>query len=148
MREQHTCSNLLNSFNEMLTSSLGSILFAWESKPDVFLFFYLALTDDSLRPVELLKKMDIPGCAGVFNYFAGSAYHILGESSLSSPNFLNVTVRQPYGVVGLIIPWNVGGQLSFACHEYSSPCVGSGDHVRVQSGSGLDLREHCGPQVI
>ena len=51
--------------------------------------------------------MDIPGCVGVFNYFAGSGYHILGESSLSSPNFLNVTVRQPYGVVGLIIPWNV-----------------------------------------
>ncbi|KIV78619.1 hypothetical protein PV11_06253 [Exophiala sideris] len=51
--------------------------------------------------------MDIPGCAGVFNYFAGSGHHILGESSLNSPNFLNVTIRQPYGVVGLIIPWNV-----------------------------------------
>jgi len=61
----------------------------------------------TLRPIELLKKMDIPACAGVFNYFAGCAYHILGESSLGSPNFLNVTVRQPYGIVGLIIPWNV-----------------------------------------
>jgi acyl-CoA reductase-like NAD-dependent aldehyde dehydrogenase len=60
------------------------------------------------RPVELLKKMDIPGLVGVFNYFAGSGYHILGESSMSSPNFLNVSVRQPFGVVGLIIPWNVG----------------------------------------
>ncbi|KIW95305.1 uncharacterized protein Z519_03889 [Cladophialophora bantiana CBS 173.52] len=59
------------------------------------------------KPVELLKKMDIPACVGVFNYFAGSGYHVLGESSLSSPNFLNVSVRQPYGVVGLIIPWNV-----------------------------------------
>jgi aldehyde dehydrogenase (NAD+) len=51
--------------------------------------------------------MDIPALVGVFNYFAGSGYHVLGESSLSSPNFLNVSVRQPYGVVGLIIPWNV-----------------------------------------
>ncbi|OCT51749.1 Aldehyde dehydrogenase, cytosolic 1 [Cladophialophora carrionii] len=59
------------------------------------------------KPVELLKKMDIPALVGVFNYFAGSGYHIVGESSLSSPNFLNVSVRQPYGVVGLIIPWNV-----------------------------------------
>ncbi len=61
------------------------------------------------RPVELLKKMDIPGCAGVFNYFAGSAYHVLGGSSFNSANFLNVTVRQPYGVVGMITPWNVSG---------------------------------------
>jgi aldehyde dehydrogenase (NAD+) len=59
------------------------------------------------RPVQLLKKMDVPACAGVFNYFAGSAYHVLGESSLNSADFLNVSLRQPYGVVGLIIPWNV-----------------------------------------
>ena len=52
--------------------------------------------------------MDVPACAGVFHYFAGSAFHVLGETSLSSANFLNLTVRQPYGVVGLIIPWNVG----------------------------------------
>lgn len=63
--------------------------------------------------------MDIPGCVGVFNYFAGSAYHILGESSLGSPNFLNVTVRQPYGVVGLIIPWNV--REPFTLENYVEP---------------------------
>lgn len=57
--------------------------------------------------MELLKKLDIPALAGVFSYYAGCAYHVLGESSLNSPNFLNVSVRQPYGVVGLIIPWNV-----------------------------------------
>ena len=51
--------------------------------------------------------MDIPGCAGVLNYFGSAAYHVLGESSLNSQDFLNVSVRQPYGVVGLIIPWNV-----------------------------------------
>jgi len=51
--------------------------------------------------------MDVPACAGVFSYFAGSAYHVLGESSLNSANFLNISVRQPYGVVGLIIPWKV-----------------------------------------
>ncbi|KAF9892273.1 hypothetical protein FE257_002050 [Aspergillus nanangensis] len=58
------------------------------------------------KPVELLKKMDIPAAIGVFNYYAGCAYHVLGESSLNSANFLNISVRQPYGVVGLIIPWN------------------------------------------
>ena len=61
----------------------------------------------SLTPLELLKKMGVPARAGVFNYFAGSAFHILGESSTKSANFLNLTIRQPYGVVRLIIPWNV-----------------------------------------
>lgn len=61
--------------------------------------------------------MDVPALVGVFNYFAGSGYHILGESSLNSPNFLNVSVRQPYGVVGLIIPWNV------STHSLVSPLL-------------------------
>lgn len=60
--------------------------------------------------------MDVPACAGVFSYFAGSALHILGESSLSSSNFLNVTLRQPYGAVGLIIPWNVRSCISLGFH--------------------------------
>lgn len=77
-------------------------------QPDVFPFKSLAY---ATRPVELLKKMDVPGCVGVFRYFAGSAHHILGESTLSSPRFLNVTVRQPYGVAGLIIPWNLRSEL-------------------------------------
>ncbi|KAL3448202.1 aldehyde dehydrogenase domain-containing protein [Aspergillus insuetus] len=54
----------------------------------------------------LLKRMDIPACISVFNYYAGCAYHVLGESSLNSAHSLNISVRQPYGVVGLIIPWN------------------------------------------
>lgn len=51
--------------------------------------------------------MDVPACAGVFAYFAGSASHILGETSLGAANFLNLSIRQAFGVVGLIIPWNV-----------------------------------------
>ena len=59
------------------------------------------------RPVELVKKMDVPACASIFNYYAGAGYHVLGETSLNSTDYLNISVRQPYGVVGLIIPWNV-----------------------------------------
>ncbi|KAF9884703.1 hypothetical protein FE257_001332 [Aspergillus nanangensis] len=59
------------------------------------------------KPLELLKRMDIPACAGIFEYYAGCANHILGETSLGMKSFMNLTVRQPYGVVGLIIPWNV-----------------------------------------
>lgn len=99
------------------------------------------------RPLQLLRKMDIPGCAGVFNYFAGSAFHVLGESSLNSANFLNVTIRQPYGVVALIIPWNVSLLLSLNTSKKLICSLGSYDYVRVQSGPRRGLREHCRPEV-
>ncbi|PYI04683.1 aldehyde dehydrogenase [Aspergillus sclerotiicarbonarius CBS 121057] len=38
--------------------------------------------------------------------FASKALDILGDTSLNTPNFMNMTLRQPYGVCGAIIPWN------------------------------------------
>ena len=40
-----------------------------------------------------------------FNYLSEAAY-ATGTSSLNTPGFMNVSLRQPYGVVGIIIPWN------------------------------------------
>ncbi|OOG00252.1 hypothetical protein ASPCADRAFT_511317 [Aspergillus carbonarius ITEM 5010] len=38
--------------------------------------------------------------------FAAKALDITGDSSLNTPDFMNITLRQPYGVCGAIIPWN------------------------------------------
>ncbi|KAH8899850.1 aldehyde dehydrogenase [Thozetella sp. PMI_491] len=40
-----------------------------------------------------------------FHYFSEAAYPV-GTSSLNTPGFMNVSLRQPYGVVAAIIPWN------------------------------------------
>ncbi|PYH76800.1 aldehyde dehydrogenase [Aspergillus uvarum CBS 121591] len=40
-------------------------------------------------------------------YYAGKALDIHGATSLTSKDQLNLTFRQPYGVTGAIIPWNV-----------------------------------------
>ncbi|KPI41973.1 Aldehyde dehydrogenase [Cyphellophora attinorum] len=40
-----------------------------------------------------------------FGYFAQAAY-ATGHSSLNTPGFLNFSLRQPFGVVAAIIPWN------------------------------------------
>ncbi|EEU35543.1 uncharacterized protein NECHADRAFT_55510 [Fusarium vanettenii 77-13-4] len=45
--------------------------------------------------------------ANRFEYYAEAGYTILGKSSLNTPGYLNVTLRQPFGVVAAIIPWNV-----------------------------------------
>ncbi|OQE11063.1 hypothetical protein PENVUL_c003G05235 [Penicillium vulpinum] len=39
-------------------------------------------------------------------YFAGGGWTAQGTASLNTPDHLNLTVKQPYGVVALIIPWN------------------------------------------
>ncbi|KAI1614977.1 aldehyde dehydrogenase [Exophiala viscosa] len=46
--------------------------------------------------------------AGYFlRYFASKALDVHGESSLNTAGMVNVTFRQPYGVCGAIIPWNM-----------------------------------------
>lgn len=43
----------------------------------------------------------------MLRYFASKAMDIQGDSSLNTANFVNMTWRQPFGVCGAIIPWNV-----------------------------------------
>lgn len=42
----------------------------------------------------------------VFKSFAEAGYSTQGSSSLNTPGFLNITLRQPAGVAAGIIPWN------------------------------------------
>lgn len=45
-------------------------------------------------------------CARYLRYTAGQANVIHGESSTQTPGFLNITLREPYGVCAGITPWN------------------------------------------
>ncbi|MBC7431562.1 MAG: aldehyde dehydrogenase family protein [Rubritepida sp.] len=45
--------------------------------------------------------------ADIFEFFGGLGGELKGESVPFAPDVLSVTVRQPLGVVGAIIPWNV-----------------------------------------
>lgn len=40
-------------------------------------------------------------------YFSGKALDVVGDSSLNTKDFVNITLRQPFGVCGAITPWNV-----------------------------------------
>ncbi|KAI0125602.1 aldehyde dehydrogenase domain-containing protein [Xylariales sp. AK1849] len=44
--------------------------------------------------------------ASLFRYFSEAAYPV-GTSSLNSPGYMNVSLRQPFGVCAAIIPWNL-----------------------------------------
>jgi aldehyde dehydrogenase (NAD+) len=49
---------------------------------------------------------DIPECASIFEYYAGWANKIYGETAPVDPRFINYTRKEPIGVCGLIVPWN------------------------------------------
>jgi aldehyde dehydrogenase (NAD+) len=74
--------------------------------------------------------------AGVhFNYF-GEAGYAQGHTSLNTPGFLNMSLRQPFGVVGIIIPWN--SPLVFFSKKVA-PAVAAGNTVVLKSSEKAPL---------
>jgi aldehyde dehydrogenase (NAD+) len=52
------------------------------------------------------RNADIPYTAECFQYYAGWATKIYGETIPVRGNILNYTLKEPVGVVGAITPWN------------------------------------------
>jgi acyl-CoA reductase-like NAD-dependent aldehyde dehydrogenase len=50
---------------------------------------------------------DAHAAASKFEHYAEAGYSVQGTTSVQTPGYLNMTLRQPYGVVAAIIPWNV-----------------------------------------
>jgi aldehyde dehydrogenase (NAD+) len=62
---------------------------------------------DMGKPLALARDDDMPMAAEHFRYFAGWTTKLEGNTIPVSPGaYLNYTLREPLGVVGLIIPWN------------------------------------------
>jgi betaine-aldehyde dehydrogenase len=49
---------------------------------------------------------EVVGASLVFDYYAGAANKVFGETIPVSKPGLDFTLREPIGVVGLIVPWN------------------------------------------
>ncbi len=58
------------------------------------------------KPIFESQKIEVPFVASLFRYYAGWADKLEGETIPVVPGFLNYTLREPVGVVGMIIPWN------------------------------------------
>jgi acyl-CoA reductase-like NAD-dependent aldehyde dehydrogenase len=53
------------------------------------------------------SRVEANAVADIFEMYAGLGGELKGETVPFAPNVLSVTVREPLGVVGAIIPWNV-----------------------------------------
>src|SRR5215210_3925808 len=52
------------------------------------------------------SRGEVIGASLVFDYYAGAANKIYGQTIPVSKPGLDITLREPIGVVGLIVPWN------------------------------------------
>jgi len=63
-------------------------------------------TLDNGKPIFESKFVDMPMVVDVLRYYAGLATKIQGETVNTFESAFTYTLREPVGVVGLIIPWN------------------------------------------
>jgi acyl-CoA reductase-like NAD-dependent aldehyde dehydrogenase len=63
-------------------------------------------TLDTGKPIGESSKIDVPLSADIFYYNAGAATKLEGSTVPVTGPYLNYTLREPIGVVGLIVPWN------------------------------------------
>ncbi|HSG48097.1 MAG TPA: aldehyde dehydrogenase family protein, partial [Longimicrobiales bacterium] len=83
-------------------------------------------TADNGKPYFESRKVDLPSIVENFRYFAGMADKVQGSTIPVSGPFLNYTLREPVGVVGIITPWNF--PLSLAAWKVA-PALATGNTV-------------------
>ena len=83
-------------------------------------------TRDNGKPYFEARRIDVPGVAQTFRYYAGLADKVQGDTIPVPGPFLNYTLREPVGVVGAIIPWNF--PLSMAAWKVA-PALACGNTV-------------------
>lgn len=86
------------------------------------------------RPVS--HFIDGPAAVDCFRYYADGAWHTQGTASHNTPGIFNITVKEPYGVAGLIIPWN------FPIANWSgkvAPALAAGNTVVLKSSEKAPL---------
>ncbi len=66
-------------------------------------------------------RRDVASAIRTLDYFAGLGLEIKGETVPASPGNLHLTLREPYGVVGRIVPFN--HPLMFAASRIAAPLM-------------------------
>jgi aminomuconate-semialdehyde/2-hydroxymuconate-6-semialdehyde dehydrogenase len=62
---------------------------------------------DNGKPVALARRLDIPRAVANLRFFAAAITQWASEAHVSGAQNVNITLRQPLGVVGCISPWNL-----------------------------------------
>jgi aldehyde dehydrogenase (NAD+) len=91
---------------------------------------------ESGKALRTESRVETSVLADAFSFYGGLASELKGESVPFSPDMLTVTVREPIGVVGAIIPWNAPMMLM----AYKiAPALVAGNAVVVKSAEETPL---------
>ncbi|MEB3100974.1 aldehyde dehydrogenase family protein [Ferviditalea candida] len=95
------------SWKKMSPDQRGEILYEMARKiKERAEEFALLDTLDAGRPIADTRTRDVPRAVRTLQFFAGLTDKIRGANIPVQPGLMNITRREPYGVVGAIIPWN------------------------------------------
>lgn len=72
----------------------------------------------------------------VWEYYAGLGENVHGTTSLSTPGFINMSLRQPFGVTAGIIPWNF--PVSMFGYK-AAPAVAAGNSIVIKTSEKAPL---------
>ena len=96
----------------------------------------LSVLDASVMGRPITSFFDPFLAAGQFEHYAQSGWEAKGTTSLHTKGFLNMTLRQPIGVVAAIIPWNV--PIVLLSHKLA-PALAAGCTVVLKSSEKAPL---------
>lgn len=88
---------------------------------------------------------DAYACASKWDHYAEVGYNVQGTTSVQTPGYINMTLRQPYGVVAAIIPWNV--PLLFLANKLA-PALIVGNTVVLKSSEKAPLTVSHGCDLL
>jgi aldehyde dehydrogenase (NAD+) len=82
-------------------------------------------TKEAGKPLEQSRR-DVENAAKLARFFGGAADKWYSESVLDSPDEVRKKIREPYGVAGIIIPWNWPSKHTI---DFSAPALAAGNTV-------------------
>jgi aldehyde dehydrogenase (NAD+) len=97
--------------------------------------FALLETLDTGKPLSQARK-DVESSALYFEYYAGIADKIFGETIPVQPGILDYTLREPIGVTAHIIPWNYPLQI---ISRSTAAAIATGNTVVVKPAEDTPL---------
>jgi aldehyde dehydrogenase (NAD+) len=114
------------------------------SRRGELLFRWAELCRARAEELDVLERMEVghprwgpSGIGGAIAFVAGLADKITGQTlPSSSPDVLGMTIREPYGVVGSIIPWNVPGPIMVTD---VAPAIAAGNTIVVKPAEDAPL---------
>jgi acyl-CoA reductase-like NAD-dependent aldehyde dehydrogenase len=94
------------------------------------------ITLETGKALRTESRIEAQNIADILDFFGGLGGELKGENVPFAPGVLSVTVREPLGVVGAIIPWNVP-MLLMALK--TAPALVAGNTVVVKSAEEAPL---------